>query len=111
MDLLPRPATLSPLMPTDRDIGLAIATIGVASWLYVWVMDGRLTAVIPVPVLVGLSLGMFLVSLFATIGGGGFAVVVASANRAIVAGLGILYAVKVTKWRLARRRHRTRDVA
>lgn len=94
-------------MLTDADIALGVAALGVGAWTYNAIMDGLHYPVRAV-VLLTLAIGMLTVSLLVA-NGSGLAILVSSFNRALVAGVGIVVAVRLTRQRLGSRRRAGRD--
>lgn len=100
-------------MPSDRELALAIATVGLIAWLYARLIAPQsvLHLFVSPDVFVALSLGQWIVSAFGGPGQDWVGLFVAF-NRAIVAGLGLVYAWRATRYRLGIwRRRRALDVA
>lgn len=109
----PRRGALPPPLGdmTDATLGLVVATVGLVAWLYAAaIAPPHIRPLVSPTVMVALAMGMWLVSAGASIDSP-FIAMIAAFNRAIVAGSGIVYAWRATRYRVTvRGRRRTLDV-
>jgi membrane glycosyltransferase len=89
--------------------GLVIASVALASWALVFILDPDGRYLIPAWVMLLLSMGMALVSAFAVTDVEGLVGIFAAVNRTLVAGYGIITLYRVLRLRGHLRRLGRRD--